>query len=46
MKKYVLTTRGLGRERPDMPDERVMVDPVGMTVGGGYTFGVGESLEI
>ena len=35
----------LGRHRPDMPDERVMVDRVGMTLGGGYRFDVGESLE-
>jgi hypothetical protein len=41
----VLITQGQGRQRPDMPDERAMVDPVGMTLGGGYRFGVGESLE-
>ena len=44
MKKYVLATRGWGVNEPDVPDERAMVDSVGMTFGGGYTFGVGESL--
>ena len=35
MKKYVLTTRGWGVNDRDMPDERAMVDPLGMTLGGG-----------
>jgi len=45
MKKYVLTTRGWGVNEPDVPDERAMVDRAGMTLGGGYRFGVGESLD-